>query len=71
MPRMFVFGGPGLPPGTHTYYADTVQKYEDGGLVEVKAFPGDRVPADRVDDLQVFLERGLGRIEEEQAPIEA
>ncbi len=47
---VLVFGGPGLPDGSHTWY-----ETPDGAIV--RAMPGDEVPADQVKDLEGYLAR--------------
>jgi len=47
---VLVFGGPGLPEGTHTWYLTPEGK-------QIQAVPGDEVAADQVQNLQGYLDR--------------
>jgi len=57
---VLVFGGPGLPDGSHTWY-------ETPAGAVVRAFPGDEVEADQVRDAQGYVAREQAHLRGEEA----
>jgi hypothetical protein len=64
--KTLVFGGPGLPPDSRTWFYDLTQELEgeplDYGITH--AYPGDSFPADQVKDAETYVARGMARFVE-------
>ena len=56
---VLVFGGPGLPEGSRTWYETPA-----GAIVQ--AFPGDEVEADQVKDLEGYIAREQASLKGEE-----
>jgi len=56
---VLVFGGPGLPDGSRTWY-------ETPAGAVVQAYPGDKVEPDQVKDLEGYLTREQAHLDGEE-----
>ena len=67
MTKTLVFGGPGLPPDTRTWFYDLTQELEGEPLdyAITHAYPGDSYPADQVKDAESYVARGMARFVED------